>query len=154
MASSNYTANLHLCSWSETDRPKRADFVSDNSIIDTQLGGHINNANIHMTAAEKAKLSDPYICAIYAGSGEAERTIALSFVPKFAVVYKRNAPPVGYSNGVAVINSGYTYYGCSGTSGISISSSGIVVTQESTAVNGVRANLNETDGQYVIIAFK
>ena len=37
MATSNYTPNLHLNAWEETDRPKRADFVSDNQIIDTQL---------------------------------------------------------------------------------------------------------------------
>ena len=50
MASSNYTPNLHLSAWNASDRPKRADFVSDNTIIDTQLGGHIANSGIHVSA--------------------------------------------------------------------------------------------------------
>ena len=57
MATSNYTPNLHLSAWEATDRPKRADFVSDNTIIDTQLGGHIANGNIHLNADEKARLN-------------------------------------------------------------------------------------------------
>ena len=42
MASSQFTTNLGLCNWLESDRPKRADFVSDNGIIDSVLGGHLN----------------------------------------------------------------------------------------------------------------
>ena len=154
MASSNYTANLHLCAWNENDRPKRADFVSDNNIIDTQLGGHINNSGIHLTAAEKAKLSSPFECTVYAGSGEAERTVSVGFVPKFVIVYKRGEAPVSYVNGVTVVNCGFAYYGSGGSAGASISSSGVVVTQSSSAVNGVRVNLNEEDAQYALVAFK
>ena len=154
MATSNYTPNLHLSAWEETDRPKRADFVSDNNIIDTQLGGHIGNSNIHMTAAEKAKLSEPYVCAVYAGSGEAERTVSLGFVPKFAIVYKRGAPPATYTNGVMYANSGYAFYGNGSSSGLSISSSGVTVQQSAAASDGVRANLNESGSQYTLVAFK
>ena len=154
MASSNFTSNLHLCAWEETDRPKRVDFVSDNSIIDAELGGHISNGDIHMTSAEKAKLSEPYVSCIYAGSGEAERTITVGFVPKFAVVFKRGAPPSSYANGVNVANSGYAYYGCGGSVGISISNSGVVVNESASAVNGVRASLNEAGSQYTLVAFK
>ena len=154
MAASNYTPNLHLSAWEETDRPKRADFVSDNNIIDTQLGGHIGNSDIHMNSAEKEKLSEPFECAIYAGSGETERTISVGFVPKFAIVYKRGTPPVTYANGVIFVNSGYAFYGNGSSLGLTINSSGVVVQQSASAVDGVRANLNESDGQYTLVAFK
>ena len=154
MASSNFTPNLHLCAWTESDRPKRVDFVSDNNTIDTQLGGHIADGSIHLTSAEKAKLSDPFVCVPYAGSGEAERTISVGFVPKFAIVYKRGASPVTYAGSVNIVNSGYAYYGSGGTVGIAISSSGVVVNEAASATGGVRASLNENGSQYALIAFK
>ena len=155
MASSNYTSNLHLSAWQETDRPKRADFVSDNSIIDETLGGHINNGNIHMTAAEKSKLSEPFVTMVYGGSGESERTFSLGFVPKFVMVFKRNAPFVTYSSGVNIVNSGYASYGNGSTAGISVSGSGnVVLTEQSTPSNGMRVSLNEDGSQYSMVAFK
>lgn len=154
MAASNYTTNLRLCAWRATDRPKRADFVADNTILDTAVGGHINNQNLHFTVDEKAKLSEPFVCAVYAGSGEAQRTISLEFEPKFAIVFKRGVPPVVYESGVNVVNSGYACYGNGSSAGISVSSSGVTVTEESTATNGVRLSLNESGSQYTIVVFK
>lgn len=154
MATSNYTPNLHLSAWEETDRPKRADFVSDNSIIDTTLGGHISDSGIHVTSAEKTKLSEPYVCVVYAGSGEAERTISVGFVPKFAIVYKRSSPPVTLSNGVVCANSGYSFYGNGSSLGLTINNSGVVVHQSAASADGIKANLNESGGQYTLVAFK
>ena len=154
MATSNYTPKLHLSAWADSDRPKRADFVSDNSIIDTELGGHIENSAIHVTEEEKAKLTEPYISGIYAGSGESERTIQLSFAPRFAIVYKRNAPPVAYSSGVTLVNSGYAFYGRGGTAGVSLTTAGVVVTQTAADSSGIAVNLNESGGQYTVVAFK
>ena len=154
MASSKYTSNLHLCAWEESDRPKRADFVSDNNIIDTQLGGHINNSDIHMTSAEKAKLDNPYSVSIYAGSGEAERTIVPGFVPKFVLVFKRGVPPVSYTNGVNVVNSAYATYGSGNSVGLSVGSTGVVVREKAAGSDGVRVSLNEEGAQYTMIAFK
>ena len=48
MASSSFTKNLGLCSWSETDRPKRIDFVTDNLLIDEKLGEHLADSDIHI----------------------------------------------------------------------------------------------------------
>lgn len=154
MASSNYTTNLHLNAWTDSDRPKRADFVSDNSIIDTQLGGHILNSAIHLTASEKDKVDEPFVFRLYAGSGEAERTISLNFTPKFVMAFKRGVPPVEYSNGVNTVNSAYASYGHGSTVGISLSSSGVTVSESSSAVNGIKVSLNESGSQYTMIAFK
>ena len=154
MASSNFTPRLGLCSWTENDRPKRADFVSDNGIIDSVLGGHVNNAALHMSTAEKDKALAPFESFLYAGTGDGTRTIATDFRPSFALVYKKNEPPIGVSGGNIVVNSGYAAYGQGGSAGVSISSSGVVVQQEAAATNGRRISLNEEGCQYTLIAFK
>ena len=154
MASSNYTTNLHLNAWTGSDRPKRADFVSDNNILDTTVGGHVANSNIHVTAQEKAKISEPYEVKVYSGSGESERTISIGFTPKFVLVYKRGVPPVAYSSGANVINCAYGCYGHGSTTGVVVNSSGIVVLETSVNADGVRVSLNESGAQYTIVAYK
>ena len=154
MATSSYTPNLHLSAWADSDRPKRADFVSDNNIIDTQLGGHIADSTIHVTAQEKAKISEPFVSALYAGSGESSRTIILGFQPKMVFVYKRGVPFVTYSGGVNNVNAACSHYGNGASVGISITSSGVQVTQSAEASDGVKVCLNESGCQYTIIAFK
>ena len=154
MASSNFTSNLHLSAWTGSDRPKRADFVSDNNIIDTQLGGHIADSAIHVTSDEKARISQPYEVKIYSGSGESERTISLGFTPKFVIVFRRGVPPAAYSSGANVVYSGYACYGHGSTTGLVINSSGVVVTETSVNADGVRVSLNESGSQYTLIAFK
>ena len=153
MASSNYTSNLHLCAWSAGDRPKRADFVSDNTIIDTQLGGHLANGNIHVTASEKQLLSEPFALKTYSGSGESSRTVVLDFAPRLVIIYKRSAPPVAFDNGVNVVNCGVTGSGASGSGGISVSGTNVTVS-ETAAVSGTRLSLNESGSQYTLIAFR
>ena len=153
MATSNYTPNLHLSAWEASDRPKRADFVSDNTIIDTQLGGHIANQNIHLTSGEKALLNEPFVCMMYSGTGESQRTISLDFHPKFVFIYKRGVPFVTYSNGVSVVNAASGSYGMGASVGISLVSAGVSVS-ETEAANGIRVNLNENNAQYTMIAFK
>lgn len=154
MATSQYTPNLHLSAWAESDRPKRADFVSDNNIIDTEFGGHVKNDSIHLSKGEKEKITEPYVSNIYSGSGESSRTISLGFQPKFVLIYKRGVPPVTYSNNVNTVNCAYGFYGHGGTVGISITSSGVIVSESATATNGVKVSLNERGSQYTIVAFK
>ena len=154
MASSNHTANLGLCSWAATDRPKRADFVSDNSIIDSVLGGHVSNTAVHLSAEEKSKALTPFEYVIYSGNGESSRDISVGFRPTIAFVFKRSAPPAEYSDGVNTVNSGCGIYAHGTTLGVSINSTGVTVTQENTASNGRRISLNEQGCQYSVIAFK
>ena len=154
MASSQFTPNLHLSAWTDSDRPKRADFVSDNNIIDTQLGGHIANSGIHVTAAEKGKISEPFTVSLYSGSGEDSRLITLGFQPKLVMIYKRGVPPISYSDGNTVVNSAVGCYGHGASTGISITSAGVNVTEQAAASGGVRVSLNENGSQYTLIAFK
>ena len=154
MASSSFTPNLGLCNWTENDRPKRADFIADNAIIDSVVSGHIGDTNAHMSAQEKSKALVPFECTGYAGSGESTRTIALSFRPTAAIVFKKNEAPVSLENGAVVVNSGWAIYTSGGSAGVSIGTNGVVVRQEATASNGRRLSLNETDCQYAVIGFK
>ena len=128
--------------------------ISDNGIIDSVLGGHLNDSTAHLTQQEKDKALQPYTTMIYAGSGEATRTIQIGFRPSVTFVYKKNAPAAVYGEGVNVVNSACCSYGDGATSGVSIASNGVTVTQQSTAQNGVRISLNETGCQYVVIALK
>lgn len=154
MASSNYTANLHLNDWAAGDRPKRADFVSDNQIIDSVLGGHIADNTAHMTAAEKSRLSEPYVLRLYAGNGEASRSIDIGFKPNFVIVYRRGVSPVRLDNGITEVNSAVAAYGFGGTTGLILSQSGFSVSQTAVNSDGVKVNLNENGVQYTAIIFK
>lgn len=154
MASSSFTPNLGLCNWAANDCPKRADFIADNTIIDSVVSGHIGDTDMHMSAAEKSKALTPYECTGYAGSGESTRTISLSFRPSVAIVFKKNESPVSHENGVTVVNSGWAIYANGGSAGVSIGTNGVVVRQEALATNGRRLSLNEEDCQYAVIAFK
>ena len=48
MAASKKSTVLGLCLWEGTDKPRRVDFVADNEAIESQLGGHIQNDNLHL----------------------------------------------------------------------------------------------------------
>lgn len=54
MAASKKSTVLGLCLWEGTDKPRRVDFVADNEAIESQLGGHIQNDNLHLRHAQKA----------------------------------------------------------------------------------------------------
>ena len=154
MASSNYTSNLGLCNWAATDCPKRADFVSDNQIIDSTLGGHIADTAAHLTAAEKTKALQPYTTVIYSGDGTDNRAITTDFAPSVVMVYKKNAAPAAAESGNIAVNSGTAVYGHGGSAGVSVSSTGFVVRQQSTASGGMRYSLNETGCQYFAVVFR
>ena len=153
MASSSFTTNLGLCDWAASDRPKRADFVSDNHIIDNTLGGHIANTTMHLTASEKEKALSPFTTIVYSGSGTDNRALTTDFAPKLVMVYKKNAAPVVYDSGTAIINSGTAAYSHGGSAGVSITSTGFVVRQQSTASDGMRFSLNESGCQYFAVVF-
>lgn len=155
MASTSYTKNLGLCAWQSTDRPKRIDFVNDNSIIDEKLGEHLNNTYIHVTTEEKDKFSNPYTVFTYAGDGAASRTFALSDSYTFAIVFQKFYPPTRVtSNNIVISHFAVVGYLFGSSANITLKSDSIVVTQDTTATDGVMNNFNENGGQYVVLLFK
>lgn len=155
MASTEYTPNLGLCKWNGSDKPKRADFVSDNSIIDSTVGSHLANTTMHVTSAERAKFTNPYSIISYVGDGESTKEISIENAPKLAIVVQKFYPPVTVdNNGNTLVRSGIAYYGSGGTSGITISSSKVTVSQDAQAEDGIINCLNEEYGQYMLILFR
>lgn len=153
MASSNFTARLGLSNWSGDDSPKRADFVSDNNIIDEKLGTHLSNTSIHMTSAEKTKALNPSETLVYAGTGEESRTISgATSQPKFAVVYKKHVPMAELKDGVLTVNFAFGSYSGGSTPGLSVTSTGIIVKKET--ADGVTVDLNEEGAQYAAVIVK
>lgn len=154
MASSSYTPNLHLSAWSASDRPKRADFVSDNSIIDTALGGHLADSAVHLTAEEKQRITEPFMVRVYAGNGESSRNVELGFQAKVAIVFRRGAAPVSLSSGTTSVNCGIATYGYGASAGIALNATGVSVSQSAAASDGQIVNLNQTGVQYTVVAFR
>lgn len=152
MPSSNKTNNLGLNIWMPNDKPARGDFVLDNYIIDNKLGEHLLNQGIHLNEEEKLKVTQPYTVSILQGTDEETRTITLDFIPNMAVYFAANTPAVTEDGGTTVVNSGIAVkdYGTSG--GIILSGTSVKVKQQ--IVDAVNYNLNSTDLQYILIAFR
>lgn len=153
MASTNKTPNLRLNRWLDSDRPKRMDFVSDNNIIDSVLGTHLNDSTSHLTPSEKDKVDEPFeICILY-GTGESSTYLTLDFNPSFVMAFKMGSPACEYAGSRNVINTAYASR--IGTSlGISISNNQVTFYQGSVPDTNYYNNMNKDNAQYVVIAFK
>lgn len=156
MASSSKTSNLGLNKWSGTDKPRRTDFVEDNTIIDERLGGHLKDTGIHLNSEDREKLSAPVSAVSYSGTGTASRTISFGFNPSFVVVFKRFDSFNTYNSagGYTKINGAFFSSQEASDDCGNISGKTVVVSQSTAAVNGLFYNLNEQYGQYVAVAFR
>lgn len=151
MASSSKTANLGLNNWAASDRPKRSDFVNDNSIIDSRLGGHINDANIHLSSADREKLDMATRFYQYQGNGAASRNITMPFEATFAIIYKKSDAPVEYNSaGYVRVNSAFAGQAQRATGGAVLDGTTLTVTQSTSASQGVFYNLNSEYAQYLV----
>ena len=150
MASSSKTANLGLNNWAASDRPKRSDFVNDNSIIDSRLGGHINNSDIHLSAADREKLDLSTQLYQYQGSGTASRSVTLPFEPSLAIVFKKGDAPVSYTSGYVLVNSAFAAQSGNVTGGVTLDGKELTITQNTAASGGVLYNLNKQYSQYLV----
>lgn len=158
MASTNTTANLHLSSWSETDKPQRIDFISDNNIIDSVVSGHINNTAVHITAEEKSMLKNQIILYQYFGTGTATQDVEFTFSPKAVICYCSGEPLCKVSSSeINMVYSGIaTSNGTSG--GITLSGNTVTVrqTQSYEQLNPGECSyqLNASSKSYVLILVK
>ena len=152
MASRNKTSYLNLNQWAETDKPTRADFVSDNSIIDTKLGGHLEDLNKHLTTAEKSRVSSPFSIKIVQGTDDNSRTINFSFTPQIVICFALDSSPMEVNSGTVTINWGIAVKNYGGSGGCELSGADFVVSQ--TTQSGIKYNLNNSDFQYVVVGFR
>ncbi|MBQ1516769.1 MAG: hypothetical protein IIT49_06185 [Clostridia bacterium] len=152
MPSSLKTEHLHLNFWLENDKPVRADFVRDNSIIDVAVGEHCENTQLHLSSADVNKLRDTYQLKVLQGNGDAQRRIALNFKPTVVFYFAGDKPPAEYTSGENHVYSGMgiSDYGFQG--GIVITNTELIVKQAQ--INGVFYDLNKPGVQYYMIAVR
>lgn len=156
MASTNKTEKLGLNSWLETDKPRRADFVEDNAIIDDKLGNHLVDDTRHFTTEDREKLANMVYTESYGGDGKSSRSFTLPFEPSFVIVYNRYDtlsyydPELGYNllnAAVFAIKKSLDFAG-------SLDGAVLTVNQSTEPETGLFANLNRQFAQYVIIAVR
>lgn len=160
MGSTNKTANLRLNSWIGSDKPQRADFNSDNEIIDTVITNHKNDTVSHITQEERENWNTFVKMGVYYGNGASERTIAFDcdFDISLVIIFAGNRPlsSVRFSDS--------RHYNYSAFVGLYASSLGakfgsdyksVVVNQSASALyNNEYANLNESGVTYTYILFR
>ena len=152
MASSNKTTHYQLNLWDGSDKPTRTDFANDNVLIDTALWMHVADIHMHLTAAEKARVGAPFEVQVLQGTNAAQRTVSFDFTPTLAICFAADEPPVKNLSGINYINCGIAAAGFGSTGGCALGASGVILNYTNDGL--VRYNLNNSDNQYVIIAFR
>lgn len=156
MPTNHKTPKLQLNSWLGTDKPMRSDFVEDNTLLDTLLGGHLEDSQLHLSQQDRTALSSPFVVELLGGTGDATRNHVLPFAPRFAMVFLRNAPFSHYDadSGCTVCNAAAVGSGVN-SGGAALSGTTLTLTQtQSTPDDRVFYNLNANGGQYACVAFR
>ncbi len=150
MSSTSKTEYYGLNSWAASDRPERADFNSDNQILDTTLGQHCNDAAIHVSAEEKERWNTPCFTGTYMGDGAENRAIETScpFTPSAALIYAAgNAVEVDFESETLSVNfAAVSEDGA--TAGASLEGTALFLSRAGTV------NLNEAGKTYVYLLFR
>ena len=94
MAATYHTTHLGLSLWAQTDCPQWADFLQDNQKLDQQVGGHIQDSALHLTAEEKQYLSQRSASVTYTGTGSGTQSVTLPFLPRKLTVLAQGKPPM------------------------------------------------------------
>lgn len=157
MPSTNKTPKLGLNSWVESDKPRREDFVQDNTILDTILSEHLADAVQHLTETDRLKLNEGVVVGSRTGTGTEEAIITLDFELKLFMLFAKDKPMTesNFSSGYTVVNSGVaTQWGS--TAGLAMSGKKVTVKQSKNApeAGGAQMNLNKLYGQYIYIAVR
>lgn len=153
MASINKTQRLGLNLWADTDRPQRADFNSDNMILEQVLGDHTENDGIHLTESEKARAASPVGYTGYVGNGESTRAVTLPVSPLAAIVYCVGKPSAVYDSTKNCVKNykAAAVFGAGAQKGVSLSGASVTVSQEAEASAGAVMCLNEEGAQYRVV---
>lgn len=157
MASSEKTSRLGLNLWQETDKPERADFVSDNEILEETLGTHLKDYTQHLTSTEKTWVGTPYQLLTYTGNGSSQRTYTLDISGRAVFIFAIDRPLAEdgeTSSGDAMKSIFYGLQtGIYHTPGISLSGKALTLSQQSEAAaieagNSYRVRLNDYNRRY------
>ena len=149
MAASKKSTVLGLCLWEGTDKPRRVDFVADNEAIESQLGGHIQNDNLHLNDTRRKRLDTPTEVRTYT------RTILFGFSPSAVIVFAVDKP---FSQATTGCTKQYAGIAAGGQNslGVTLSTAQVTVRQTQTAPTdgSGMASLNESGVTYAVLAFR
>ena len=154
MAASEKTPVLGLSLWSGTDKPRRLDFVEDNEALETLVGGHLQDGDMHLNAERLARVDEPFEMRTYTGTGGASRGFAFSFQPRAAVVWAVGKGAAECSGTCTKQYAGFAAEG-GNSLGIALNSVQVTVKQDQTVPSGgSMAALNENGVTYMLAAFR
>ena len=151
----NNKSSLGLNLWTGTDKPKRSDFVQDNTLLDSLLSSHFQNQAIQITAADRLKLDSGIKIGTYVGTGASSYTVSLEFSPRLVLVYKVDAPLTEQSGSFTKINMSLAT-GSGSSSGMELDGPDVTVYHSATSptVGTVWYNLNDNGSTYVYLAVR
>jgi hypothetical protein len=157
MPTTNKTPNLGLNNWVGTDKPKRSDFVEDNTLLDTILGTHLADKAAHLSENDRAALEYPISTGMLGGNGKAVGMFELPFAARAVFAFYRGHPMSEYNP-----DKKYTYINAAAatttgnTPGIIMTGNRVELSQSQTEPEpgGYFLNMNQSYGQYFYIAFR
>lgn len=180
MSSSNKTPHFLLNRWSGGDKPKKDDFNYDNVQVDEALQAlsqaverhevalgqtmsapvraHIEDAGIHVTAAERAQWNAGAAVTggSYTGNDASARKIVLGFRPSFGIVFEEGGDPSRANfatNNYALRFAFFGSLGCSG--GVVLDAEGFTVSHVSGSTpDGFAYKLNAAGARYAYIVWR
>lgn len=156
MPSSSKTSYLKLNHWAAGDKPKMADFNSDNQLVDSALREHAQNTALHLAGSQSAWIQQPFVSGTYAGTGEKTKSITLGFRPGLLVILPQSYGPLEIDTTqqspvirFAIGADGY------GSSGLTITDNGFTVRQDQslplTGLAMISLNQNQVTYRYFAI---
>lgn len=156
MPSSSKTSYLKLNHWSAGDKPKMADFNSDNQLVDSALQEHAQNTALHLAGNQSAWIQQPFASGTYTGNGSATKSVVLGFRPELVVILPQAYGPLELDTTqqmpvirFAIGADGY------GSSGLTITINGFTVAQDQdlplTGLSMVSLNQNNVTYRYFAI---
>ena len=114
---------------------------------------HVNDGTAHLSAADKAYLSEPVAVGTYVGNGESSKTVSLGFRPKALFIFQSGSSMVALENGSVVSLFGAAA-GSRAGKGVSLSENGFSVSSENSSAYGVQTKLNSLAQTYVYVAMR
>lgn len=157
MPTTNKTPNLGLNNWVGTDKPKRSDFVEDNTLLDTVIGSHLADKAAHFSADDRTVLEKPIVTGTIGGNGLESCEFELPFAPRAVFVFLCYHPMSEYD-----ANKKYTFINAAAaitsanTPGIVIGGNKVKLSQSLTEpqAGGYFINMNQNGGVYIYIALR
>jgi hypothetical protein len=153
----NNKTSLGLNSWVGTDKPKRSDFVDDNTLLDSLLTAHFNDNAKHLTENDRTLLTQAFASGIYVGNGQAQQDVTLPFEAHLVIVFALNKPAVLYRSSGGYYENNFAVIGSGGAmGGLSLTKAKLSVSEDQAApaAGGTKTNLNNSGSAYVYIAFR